>query len=372
MNYIIDVSGKVPYYEHALCVELSKELDGDMCLVTPYPQEIYGPSYKVKKLIRFFPNKRDTLPSAIKALECLINYCYLLLFVAIKRDIKVLHFQWLPLLEHNSIEKGFVKIIRYFCKGKMLLTIHNVYPHDIPEEQKPNYIKRFRDVTKPFNLFVTHNESSKKQLVDEFGIEEDRVSVVHHGVFIPDYRVTKKATSDIRQILMFGVQSLYKGTDILINSIGELTDQERTEIYVVIAGKSDSELYNQYRTKAEQLGINWINRFIEEEELNQLIVDSDLVVFPYREISQSGALLLSMYYKRAMILSDLPAFKETLRGYPEKCFFRNEQAAELTNCLRSFIAGDIDVEYIEDVLSHLCEEYSWVNSARKTIRLYTN
>lgn len=372
MIYIVDVSGKVPYYEHALCVELNKELGEDICLVTPFPQEIYGPSYKVNKLIRLFPNKRDNLPSAIKALECLINYFYLLFFVAFKRDIKVLHFQWLPLLEHNSIEKSFVKIIRYFCKGKMILTVHNVYPHDIPEEQKPYYIKRFKAVTKPFDLFITHNESSKRQLVDEFGIEEYRVAVVPHGVFIPDFKVCRTAKNEKKQILMFGVQSLYKGTDILINSIGELTEKERSEIDVIIAGKSDSLLYNQYKTKAEELKVNWINRFIEEEELNQLIVDSDLVVFPYREISQSGALLLSMYYKRAMILSDLPAFKETLRGYPERCFFRNEQTAELTNCLRSFIAGDIDYECIEDVLSHLCKEYSWVNSAKKTIRLYTN
>lgn len=62
----------------------------------------------------------------------------------------------------------------------------------------------------------------------------------------------------------------------------------------------------------------WMPYFVAEQKLDYEINESDVIILPYRSISQSGVLLLSLYFKKPIITSDLPSFKETLKGYRDE------------------------------------------------------
>ncbi|MFK2235280.1 hypothetical protein ACIXMR_13945 [Bacteroides fragilis] len=57
---------------------------------------------------------------------------------------------------------------------------------------------------------------------------------------------------------------------------------------------------------------NWTPYFLEETVLHTRIQQADIIVLPYRAISQSGVLLLSIYFEKLVICADLPSFVETL------------------------------------------------------------
>jgi glycosyltransferase involved in cell wall biosynthesis len=248
--------------------------------------------------------------------------------------------------------------------------VHNVYPHDISETNKLSYIDRFRSVSIYFDLLIVHNDSSKILLSSDFNINASKIEVVYHGIFETKTHLQKKSNSNCFNILMFGVQSMYKGTDILIKALAELPIDVLNKVSVTIAGKTDKSLYSEYKDKADKLKIHWINRFIEDEELNQMIIDSDLLIFPYREISQSGALLLALNFSKPIVTSDLPSFIETLEGYPQNLFFKSGDINSLSILLNSCILGNMTFVEAIKVIDCLKEKYSWKNSAERTIIVY--
>ena len=99
-------------------------------------------------------------------------------------------------------------------------------------------------------------------------------------------------------------------------------------------------------------------------------MDSDVLVFPYRNISQSGALLLALAFGKLMIVSKLPSFIETLEGFPEDSFVDVNSVESLQKAIISHIDKE-DTAY-KQIISFLQQKYSWENSAKKAIELYNS
>lgn len=102
-------------------------------------------------------------------------------------------------------------------------------------------------------------------------------------------------------------------------------------------------------------------------------MDSDVLVFPYRNISQSGALLLALAFGKPMIVSKLSSFIETLDGFPEEAFIDVDSVESLKNAIIVHVDKKQTVFSQEiNIISELQNKYSWNNSAKKTIRLYNS
>ena len=85
-------------------------------------------------------------------------------------------------------------------------------------------------------------------------------------------------------------------------------------------------------------------------------------MLPYRAISQSGVLLLSINFGKLIICSDLPSFMETMRGEDgnelDGClFFKNEDSVSLRDLLVRYIDQTIDENAIRERVQHL--KKSW-------------
>ena len=367
---VIDPSGKIPLYDNSLCNALSNE-DLELTFLSPFNQsEIFDVNYKFKKLVKVPECWIPAINKILKPIQGIINYLYVIGIIG-KTRYDIIHFQWLPFLEYISIEKWFLSLYRIISpRTKFVLTQHNLYPHNSSQKAKLLYNKRVQKVKYKFDQFILHTESSKKAFCEEFQIEERKVAVIYHGVFLPNTMPIRKSALTPPQILMFGIQSFYKGTDILVDAIDLLPEDIRSKILVTIAGGTDMQLLTEKLPLAEKNGITWIPRYIEDDELNQLIADSDVLVLPYRSISQSGVLLQSLPYRKHLLVSDLPSFRETLKGYPEECFFSVGSAESLANSISNYINGKVDFQKEELANQHLIELYSWSMSSKKTMELY--
>ena len=113
-----------------------------------------------------------------------------------------------------------------------------------------------------------------------------------------------------------------------------------------------------------------IEHFVSDETLYDAIGRSDLILLPYRKISQSGVLLLALSFRKPILTSDLPSFKETLEGYPDEYFFKSEDPKSLSKLLENFVDGKIDVVLQMGIIEKLNIKYSWAETAKSTLNAY--
>lgn len=375
---MLDISGRVINYDSALCEHLSSSTPDELYYSTPF-QEKGQFSFKTINLLSLIPLKYQNSDASwkrfVKALEGLLNYLYIGIWLLIKK-FGVLHFQWLPFLEVVGIEYYILKLYRLLSPHtKFILTIHNLYPHDMSEASKVSYNSRFRKVATLFDKFIVHTNISKLDVLREFGIQEEKIEVVHHGVFVPkDFTPTNKGIgADGRwNIIMYGNQSEYKGTDVFVKALSLLPLSLQSRVRATICGKISPDFLHELKEIETHIPISWMPSFIEDEELYRMIDNSDMIVLPYRVISQSGVLLLALNFRRVIVTSDLPSFRETLYPFPSEQFFENENPQSLAKLICKYVNGEIDVANYIDEIERLNKIYSWEEAAKNTYRIYVS
>lgn len=369
--YIEDISGKVEKYDIALFNSIMSEISQSSV-------KLLLPGKNLLSLVpRKYKNSGNILKRLLKVAEGLVNYVITTTKVA-SSNPDVLHLQWLPFMEFNGWEIPILKILKMISpKTRLVLTIHNIYPHNMSWEDKRKYNVRFRKACRLFDAFIVHTKTSKDDVVREYGLDPECVHVCYHGVFEPnDITINNKSRKDGKlHILQFGGQSYYKGTDLLVNAVCDLNEAQKSRIETHIVGGISRGFLEKLKVKDNDSIIKWKPYFLDDCELYQEINNADIVVLPYRAISQSGVLLLSIFFEKLIICSDLPSFKETMRGnegdnLDDSIFFKNENVGSLKELLIRYIDKDVNENALRNRVRHLKKLYSWKSAAQSTLNVY--
>lgn len=371
---MVDISGKVLNYDVALCEALSRALpSNDHLKFFAADVEQKKVDCDCKRLISLIPksleNSGNIVKRGFKALEGFMNYIYLTLYLFFHK-VDILHLQWLPFLDFCSIEKFFLKTIRVVSpKTKIFLTVHNLYPHNFSENRKAIYRSRFSNIQRCIDKFILHLEVSRTEFCQDFCVEISRTVVIPHGIFEPKgYSVKQHVRGEKLNLIMYGNQSYYKGTDILVEALNLLPKECQKKVHTAIVGKISPDYYTSLKKQTEQLDVEWIPEFVSDNVLYEKIAESDAIVVPYREISQSGVLLLALAFKRIIIASDLPSFRETLDGFSDDMFFENGNAVSLAKSIEDCLRFSTQKENVYSIIENLCDNYSW----EKIGKIYLN
>lgn len=373
---IIDITSRnSPQYNPALCTALGKIDNCEVTLLSTSLKE-RNDNFSFKSLIRLVPSSKagseSKLKRILRAVETFFNYFYIVIYVLVKRP-NIIHFQWLPFLEYCGLEIAILRIARLIApKTRYFWTVHNIYPHNSTIIKQKEYRNRVKKIDKLIDGYIVHLYSSKDELTNEFDLDQSKIHVAYHGIYQLDRIIDVDNTKNRkrRRIIMTGLLSLYKGPDILMEAIKLMPDNYIDRLEAVFVGKTPPEIFSKYEPLFKALNITWVNRFVEDSELSSAIDNSDLIVFPYRKISQSGVLLLSLTYNKPIIASDLPSFRETLQGYPEDGFFESENVESLKNTLMNYIDNKLDLDKMVNVIGDLNKIYSWEESAKNTLKAY--
>lgn len=374
---VVDITGRnAAQYNPALCNHLGRvEKSNDVVLLSPTLYET-AESFRWVKLLSLVPqtiNSSEGIGKRIlRAVEVVLNYLYIIVYVLFKKP-DVVHFQWLPFLEVMGGEHVVLKIIKFISKkSHIFFTVHNLYPHNMSDRGKIRYEERFQKVMKFIDGYMVHLESSKAALSRTYGIATNKIFLTYHGIYQAKGYVPMALTNvaDKVKIIMYGYQTRYKGADILIEALKLLPQGYLNKMEALIVGKSDMELYTQYKEQVASLNTTWINRFVSEDELYRSIGESDLILLPYRQITQSGVLLLALSYRKPILTSNLPSFRETLEGYPDDYFFESDSPEALRDMLVRYINREIDINKQINIIEGLNNKYSWDNTAKSTLNAY--
>src|SRR6202020_634832 len=84
---------------------------------------------------------------------------------------------------------------------------------------------------------------------------------------------------------------------------------------LLIAGTGPSELLEEIRGQVDKLGLKRVDlhlKFISTQELVSIYRAADVVAYPYRAITTSGALATGLAMGKTIVASNLPVFREAL------------------------------------------------------------
>lgn len=372
---IVDISGKVLNYDYALCTTLQEENSSKVVLAAHLHDKSKYSGNRIK-LLSLVPTayQKDSGKGKrlLKAIEGLLNYIIIIFYVLLKQPA-IIHFQWFPFMEFSSIEVPIVKTIRFLSRNiRIILTIHNVFPHDKNEIQRSKYKQRFMKMDTIMDHYIVHTESTACEVQNIYGIKKERLSIVPHGIFKPDYQLknSSKPSEAKKTIIFYGVNRRNKGGDILIDAIKQLPENYLKRVKVLMAGKTNNSYLKELQEKSQGIDIVFKPTFIPDQDLYQMIDNADFIALPYREISQSGVLLLSLYFCKPLLISNLPSFRETLKGFTTEMFFETGNATSMRDLIVRMLNGNIDIKRELQIIEDLNSEYSWKNSATKTISIY--
>jgi glycosyltransferase involved in cell wall biosynthesis len=311
----------------------------------------------------------------LKLLESLLNLAALSVRFLISSP-DVVHVQFLPMLtERLPLDLWFVQ----FCRrrgSKIVLTVHDLLPHNTGESHK----QIFHDLYQMVDRIICHSESIRERLALEFSVNEEKIAVIPHGPFFYDLPATAEQTLqsfelDPRKLLVLwqGIISPYKGIDLLLEA-WQKVEATVEDVHLLIVGTGPMELLEQIREQIRSLKLQRVQlhpRFISAEELVALYRAADIVVYPYRAITTSGALATGLALGKTIVASDLPVFREMLTDRENVFFFDPQRPVELANALTQLLDDALLRERLAvNVRKMNFGEESWLSIADKTIECY--
>jgi glycosyltransferase involved in cell wall biosynthesis len=379
---MMDLWATVPYYTAYLSRALLKE---DVDLMVGSISYYLDPTCFSSRDLKLDPGLLDVvgkfplprLPRRIlKLLESIINLAALTVrFLISPPDI--IHVQYLPMVfARLPFDLWFVQICRK--RGvEIILTVHDLVPHDTGQKHKQTCIDLYQMV----DGIICHSDNVRKSLGAEFSVPEEKITVIPHGPFFYDLPSTT-ADQTLRSfdlepekllVLWQGIIFPYKGVDLLLNAWQQV-EANNDNARLLIAGTGAPEFIEQIHDQIGRLGLKHVAlhlRFVSTEELVALYRAADVVVYPYRAITTSGALATGLALGKTIVASNLPVFRELLTDRENALLVDPQNTAALAAALTELSRDSaLRQQLAANVQAMDFGDRSWLSIAKKTKDFY--
>lgn len=233
-------------------------------------------------------------------------------------DYDLIHIHWPELyLNSHYIAKAFLfSLIFLFCLlfskmfgKKTVWTIHNLKPHNI----KYKWLNKwFWSAYLPLvDGVVSLSKANEKLFFEKFYTDQKiKRAVVHHGLYKDSYR-NEISREDARKY--FSIETtikvaLFVGQVKTYKNVGKLVElfnkESLSEKVLIIAGKFETEEYYNEILSAAANNPNIIihNKFIPDDELQYYFNAADICLLPFKDIFNSGSVLLSVSFMTPVVV----------------------------------------------------------------------
>ena len=181
----------------------------------------------------------------------------------------------------------FLKLIRV----KLVFTIHDWEPH---EGAQSKAVELYNKVVKQyladeFIVFSSVNSNKKVHQLTLSGFERSKVTPKKGDYY-----------------LFFGRIEPYKGLSNIIELSKALLDNNRDE-KIIVAGKGDDPSLEALKACKN---VKVFNRFIADEELDDLISNAISILLPYDSATQSGVIILAYSFSKPVVAYNVGALAD--------------------------------------------------------------
>ena len=301
----------------------------------------------------------------------------------------VLHLHWLhSFLIRTTYLKSLINsnifllqiLIIKILGIKIIWTIHNLKNHDNGFLGLERFYTSL--IANLCDSIIVHGGSIKDRVVEALKLKNpQKVRVIPHGNYINCYenkinlqQAKQSLNLDINKttFLFLGLIRPYKGVPELIDAFETIN---RDNYRLIIAGKiwgEDRNFYHQIIQKTSNKSkITLIPEFIPNDRLQLYFNACDVVVFPYKNILTSGAVLLAMSFGKACIAPKIGCIPDTLDDIGS--FLYNPKDRDgLANSLQLAIDNKSRLDRMGKHNFQLAEQLGWDKIAQMTLKVYKN
>jgi D-inositol-3-phosphate glycosyltransferase len=349
-----------------------------------------APELHNSPFIRFLNFRGDQAEGARfgrKITRLLSYYGRLIKYAATARP-KILHILW-----NNKFEffDRVVLMLYYRLLGKRtVLTAHNV--NAAKRDGKDSLLNRMSlefQYRMCSHIFV-HTEGMKHELVQDFKVRRDRVTVIPFGInnTIPTTEMTTLdakgrlgLSGEEKTALFFGQIAPYKGLEYLVAAMAELVKRDRAP-HLIIAGKVKRGYTSYWEQIRSQITPNAMSKhlieriqFIPDDEVELYFKAADLVILPYAEIYQSGLPFLAYSFGVPIIATDVGALRDDVvegeTGYICKAKDPHDLASSIEFYFSSELYRQLEINRLK-IQNFANEKHSWSKAAEITRGVYRN
>ncbi len=348
--------------------------------------EIDSPELHATPGLRFLNLRRKLGDNTAEKLWELLFYYAKVIRYSARANPRILHILWNNKLEvfDRTILMSYYKVLG----KKIVLTAHNV--NAARRDFKDSWVNRatLRFQYRLCDHIFVHTEKMRIELCREFGVNEESVTVIRHPInnLLPDTGLTPPEAKrrlgvkeDERTILFFGKIRPYKGIEHLLEAFELLLDRESRDYRLIIAGAPDDEAYareieqtiNQRFARGR---VSFILEFIPDEKMELYFKGADVLVLPYREIFQSGVLLLAYTFGLPVVATDVGSFREDIIEGRTGYLCRAGDAQDMARAIKTYFASDLfrklEVQR-QELKDYAHANYSWHAAAALTREAYS-
>jgi beta-1,4-mannosyltransferase len=248
----------------------------------------------------YFPQMLAALPPSVEAR-------YFSWRSALTGPFDVFHLHWPEVMVRGttaprSVVRGALfalLLARIRLQRKALVrTLHNLAPHE-PVTRLQGRLIRMAD--RRATVWITLSEQIQPPT--------DAPSVVAlHGHFRDWFAVPSDPPVPGR-LLFFGRVRRYKGVDRLLAAFSHLPD-DGASLHVVGKTEDDELAAELHQAEVEDPRVTAVDDFVSDEALAREIVQSELVVLPFVEMTNSSSMVLALSLDRPVLVPTLPVTSE--------------------------------------------------------------
>ena len=250
---------------------------------------------------------------------------------------------------------------RLGIKAKIILEMHEVVD---PLEERIFPIRIYsriagRQLIRGLDAYATQSSIDRDRVIDVYHIDKSMVHVVPVGLY-EDYaqpmdQVLAKQELGVDKefvILYFGLIRHYKGVSYLVEAFNDLPGPVALHSRLLIVGEvwEEGELLRKMVDASPYKDrITLVSEYVPDSMIPKYFSASDVIVLPYLRASGSGVAHIALLYGKPIILSDVPALRESLGDYPGSIFIKSGDSVSIRDNLVSVyktVESGNDLHYV--------------------------
>ena len=170
--------------------------------------------------------------------------------------------------------------------------------------------------------YVVHSEFDRNLIVSRFGLPAEAFHVVPHASYDTyegtSAEVHRDAPDGVVNLLYFGIIRPFKGVEDLVRAYEGLPDDQADRFWLTVVG----ETWEGHTLPAELIAasprrdrISFVNRYVQDDEVDGFFRGADVVVLPYHRSSMSGPLNVAIHYGLPLVVTAVGGLVEAASEY---------------------------------------------------------
>jgi glycosyltransferase involved in cell wall biosynthesis len=257
--------------------------------------------------------------------------------------------------------------LQYIGNKPFVLTVHDMTHEMYPELFVRNYRTspaKKRDLAHKANHIIAVSENTKKDIMDFWGIKEDKISVVYHANSLKKDKTV--AGLPAKYILYTGDRSGYKNFLFFATVIAPIL-HDKKDLYVVCTG----DKFNAHEIKlfdSLQIKDHFVHLFAEEDTMFDIYNQAIAFIYPSYYEGFGIPILEAFHAACPVLISQASCFPEIAKD--AALYFEPKNVSQL----RIQIEKIIDDSTLRDTLIakglDRNKDFSWQKSVEQTAAIY--